>query len=147
MQPAPERALHPYRSGLAGQEQERGLEGVVGIVGIIQHAATDTQDHRAMPPDECLEGQFVAMEDVSFQQPGVGQAHQGSLAEEAVDRPQGGVASYAGHDNVPPMVCGGSSILRAGGRGSARWIGKFLVAAPGRSYHRHHSQVHPSEPS
>ena len=54
-----------------------------------------------MPTDQGLEGQLVAVDDVTLQQPGVGEARQGALAEEAVDLPQGGVASCAGHDNLP----------------------------------------------
>ena len=54
-----------------------------------------------MAADQGLEGQLVAMGDVPFQEPDVGEARQGPLAEEAVDLPQGGVASHAGHDFVP----------------------------------------------
>ena len=37
---------------LADQEQERGLEGVVGVVRIAQDPLTDAQDHRSMPFDQ-----------------------------------------------------------------------------------------------
>ena len=101
MQPAADGALDPDRPGLARQQEESGLEGVVGVVGVVEDAAADAQDHRPMPTDQGLEGQLVAVGDVPFQEPGVGQARQGPLAEEAVDLPQGGVASQAGHESRP----------------------------------------------
>ena len=54
-----------------------------------------------MAADQGLEGQLVAMGDVPFQEPDVGEPRQGPLVEEAVDLPQGGIASHAGHDFVP----------------------------------------------
>jgi hypothetical protein len=112
MQPAADGALDPDRSGLARQQEEGGLEGVVGIVGVVEHAAADGQDHRPMPTDQRLEGQLIAVGHVTFQQPGVGLARQGPLAEEAADRPQGAVALHAGHDMLLPFGLRGSHYTR-----------------------------------
>ena len=83
------------------QEEESGLEGVVGVVGIVEDASADAQDHGPVATDQGLEGQLIAVGVVTFQESGVGQARQGPLAEEAVDLPQGGVASHAGHEIHP----------------------------------------------
>ena len=38
-QPAPNRLAMSDRAGLAHQDEERGLEGIVGVVGVAQLAA------------------------------------------------------------------------------------------------------------
>jgi hypothetical protein len=43
------------------------LEGVLGVVPVAQHAPTDTQDHRAMPPHESREGDLVTLAGKAFQ--------------------------------------------------------------------------------
>ncbi len=37
------------RAGLAGQDQERGLEGVLGVVSVMEDLAADAQHHRPVP--------------------------------------------------------------------------------------------------
>ena len=44
------------RPGLADEQEERGLEGVLGVLRLVEHVPADAQDHRPMPPDERLEG-------------------------------------------------------------------------------------------
>src|SRR5262249_32155703 len=56
--PARDRAPAPYRTSLMGQDQERRLEGVLGLVRVAKHLAADAQDHRAMPGDQLLEGRL-----------------------------------------------------------------------------------------
>ncbi len=51
-QPFADRLAAPDRTRLADQDQERGLEGVVGVVRIAQDHLTDAQDHRPMPFDQ-----------------------------------------------------------------------------------------------
>src|SRR5262249_36522132 len=48
--------------------QEGGLEGVLSIVRIPEHAATHTQDHRPVQPHQGLEGSLVPPGDKALQQ-------------------------------------------------------------------------------
>ena len=48
----------PDRSRLAGQDHERSLEGIFGVVAVAEHALTDTEDERAVPHDQGGEGQL-----------------------------------------------------------------------------------------
>ena len=47
-QPAGHRLRVADRAGLPGQHQEGGLEGVLGVLVVVQHAAADAQHHRAV---------------------------------------------------------------------------------------------------
>jgi hypothetical protein len=40
------------RGGLPRQEQERGLEAVLGVFNLVKHSSADTQNHWPMPPNE-----------------------------------------------------------------------------------------------
>ena len=101
MEPAADRSVDPDRPGLASQQQEGGLEGVVGIVGIVEDPAADGHDHPPMTLDQGLEGELVSVRHVTFQHRTVGETRQGPLVEEAVDLPQGGAASCTGHVALP----------------------------------------------
>ena len=46
--PAPGRRI----ASLPGEDQERHLRGVLGIVGVVEHIVADTKDHRAVPFDQ-----------------------------------------------------------------------------------------------
>ena len=43
------------RTGAVGEDEEGGLKHVLGSVGIVQDAATDVEDHRAVAAEECRE--------------------------------------------------------------------------------------------
>ena len=58
MQPTGERGPIPDRSRPAKQDQERGLEGIVGVIRVVEHAPTDAQHHGAVPFDQRLEGRL-----------------------------------------------------------------------------------------
>ena len=47
------------RAGLAGQHEEDGLEGILGMVAVAQELSADVQDHRAMPRHQGGEGRFT----------------------------------------------------------------------------------------
>jgi hypothetical protein len=57
-QPFADRLAAADRTRLADQEQERGLEGVVGVVRIAQDFLTDAKDHRPVPFDQRGERQL-----------------------------------------------------------------------------------------
>src|SRR5437870_6703838 len=43
------------RAGAAGEDEEGGLEHILGGVGVVQDPATDVEDHRAVAAEECRE--------------------------------------------------------------------------------------------
>jgi hypothetical protein len=52
----------------ANQDEKRRLEGILDIVMIVEDAAADTPDHRAMPPHQRRGGSFVPLFDEALQQ-------------------------------------------------------------------------------
>ena len=62
VEPVPDRVAIADRSKSLDQHQERGLEGVLGVVRVIQHVPADPHDHRAVPRDERLERGFGVLE-------------------------------------------------------------------------------------
>jgi hypothetical protein len=71
VQPAADRLAASDRRGLARQDQEGGLEGVLGIVGVAEDAAADAEHHRPVAADEGLERRFVARHGEALEQVGV----------------------------------------------------------------------------
>src|SRR5262249_3541866 len=67
-QPAAYRIPPGDGRGFAGQDQEGGLEDVVGGVGVTQHRPAHTQHHRPMPLDEGSERPFVPLAGKPFEQ-------------------------------------------------------------------------------
>ena len=55
VEPAPERITDADRPGATGQDQEGGLEGVVGVGRVEQGPAADAPDQRAVPGHESFE--------------------------------------------------------------------------------------------
>jgi hypothetical protein len=49
VQPIPDRLAWPHRARLADQDEEGRLEGVLGVLGVVEDAPADAQDHRAVP--------------------------------------------------------------------------------------------------
>ena len=62
----------PDRAGLAGQDEERRLEGVLGVVRVAEDAPADGQDHRPVPRHQGRERRLVAPGDEPPEQRGVG---------------------------------------------------------------------------
>ncbi len=74
---------------LAGQDQEGGLEGILGGVRLVQHAPADAEDHRAMPAHQGRErrlafGRITSQE--SIQQLPVAQAGERPHVPEDLER-------------------------------------------------------------
>src|SRR5215212_4108607 len=55
VQPAARRLRLADRAGLAGQDEERGLEGVLGVGPRTEDTPADVEDHRAVAGDEGAE--------------------------------------------------------------------------------------------
>ncbi len=54
------------------QHQEGGLEGILGVLGVVQHAPADAEDHRSMPPHQQLERRLIAVLEKTLQQMRIG---------------------------------------------------------------------------
>ncbi len=107
MEPAADRLAAPDRPGPARQGQEGRLEGVLGVDRVAEQVERRPQDHRPVPGDQGLEGVVVARRQESIDEPAVGQAGEGPLAEEPVDLTEGVPhRSAAGHrrDSSPDAV-------------------------------------------
>ena len=72
MEPVPDLAAGPDGRRLADEDEEGGLEGVLGVMGVAQDATADAQHHRPMPAHECLERILILPANESFQQLAVG---------------------------------------------------------------------------
>jgi hypothetical protein len=58
----------PHRGRPAGQDEEGGLEGVLGRVRLAQQAPAQAQHHRPVASHEGLEGPLVAPADEAIEQ-------------------------------------------------------------------------------
>src|SRR5262249_28415632 len=74
--------------GLPDQDEEGGLEGVIGVVGVVQDTAADALDHAAVPLDEGGEGGFVAVAGEASQQLAVGHVVVGPQARQLAEGSQ-----------------------------------------------------------
>ncbi len=63
MQEAGDRLGLAERCRLAGEDQEGGLQGVLGVLDVMQHLPADAPDHRPMPLDQRGEGLFIVEPD------------------------------------------------------------------------------------
>ena len=75
-EPAGQGVPPPDRPRPRCQDQERGLEGILGVVGVAQDVAADIEDHRPMPCHqrlECRLGGLAAPSEESIQELGVGE--------------------------------------------------------------------------
>jgi rubrerythrin len=76
-----------HAAGPADEDEENGLEGVVGVVIIAENAAADAEDHRAVATEKGLEGTLVAAAVEAAEQLGVVRIDTaGELASETLQR-------------------------------------------------------------
>ncbi len=61
------------RVPLADEDEEGGLEGIVGVVDIAEHAPADAQDHGAVNADQGAEGRLFAQVEIALEQGAVGE--------------------------------------------------------------------------
>ena len=90
--------------GLVDQDQERGLEHVVGIGPGAEQAAADAEDHRPVPAQQLLEGGLVAARGKAIEEVAVGRLAGGGRAQQAVEVAQDGaeVSLSRGHGSASP---------------------------------------------
>ncbi len=88
MEPTGQSGLVSQGSSITGQHEKRGLESVLGVLLMPQHAAADVQHHRPVAANEGGEGDFIAAVGESVQQLFVAllvAALQGQLAAKMAD--------------------------------------------------------------
>ncbi len=105
MQPGAERIPHPEPARPLHQDQERGLEGVLRVVRVGQHAPADPHDHRPVALDQDREGQLGGLAAVGgepLQELAVGQLADRTHVEERPELPPDGPVLADGHRWDPP---------------------------------------------
>ena len=94
MEPGADRVADPERPGLAGQDEEDGLEGVLGLVLVAERGAADAPDHRPVPLDQRGEGRLgralISAAGEPLQERSVGQARNRAAVEDRAEPPQDG---------------------------------------------------------
>jgi hypothetical protein len=81
-------SFHFFTFSLAGQNEERGLEGILGIVRVVQHAPADAEDHRTVGPHDSLERGLISMRHEPLQQLPLAGPDRRPVFEEALDAPE-----------------------------------------------------------
>ncbi len=100
MEPRAERVAHPQAARLPDQDQERGLESVVGFELAGQYTSADAENHRSVALDqdsECELGGLAAVGRKAFQKLAVGQVADDSDVEEGFELMNQGRALVAFH--------------------------------------------------
>jgi hypothetical protein len=82
-----------HGAGLACQDEEGGLEGVLGVLGVTQHPPAHSQHHRPMPRHQLGEGRLVPPGDEASQQLGIAGPSTGALNGPA-QVPEGKLADH-----------------------------------------------------
>ena len=107
IKPAAERPIHTHRSGLADENEKRGLEGILRLVTIAEHTAADPPDHCPMAIQKRREGHFRRCRCVGrFSPPGVvlveelaiGKPRRRPDLEQGSQLPQWAAGPSASHD-------------------------------------------------
>ena len=102
VEPAPQHLPVADGAGLAGEDQKRGLEGVLSVVGIVQYAPADAQYHRPVRPHDGLECSLIAVRHESLQQPPLAGPDHRPIFEKALDAPEQGTSAPADWHRHPP---------------------------------------------
>ncbi|QDV38876.1 hypothetical protein ElP_68350 [Tautonia plasticadhaerens] len=92
----------PDRTRSPGEDEEGGLEGVLGGVGVPEQAEADPPDRRPVAPDEGLEGGLAGGVEVGgevVQQSGVGPVAHHPQAKQRVQVAPGGDRSMSRHES------------------------------------------------
>jgi hypothetical protein len=108
MEPGAEGVAVADRSGLPRQDEENGLEGVLGVVGVAKELSADGEDHRAVPGDDRgesgLGGEGVAIGVEPLEELAVGQPDGRAGGEERPELPGDRSDRRICHARGPPVV-------------------------------------------
>src|SRR5262249_2405546 len=94
---AAQRTVPPQRRRLAHEDEEGGLEGVLGVLCVAQDAAANAQHHRPVPHEQGREGGLVVPRHEALEERRVGQGKGGATVEETADLLQGGPEAFDRH--------------------------------------------------
>ncbi len=76
VQPTGQRVPVLHRLDFLREQQKRGLESVLAVLGMLQDAPAHPIDHRPMPPHQRIKNDLIAGAEESFDQFPVGSVHQ-----------------------------------------------------------------------
>src|SRR5262249_261891 len=99
-QPAPEGLALPDGAGLAHQDEEGSLKGVLRVLFVVQDTTADRQDGRAVPPHQLREGRLILGAGEAVEQLAVGQAGRVPVGPTA-DEAGGGAQAGSRHESSP----------------------------------------------
>ena len=97
IEPGPQGNVAAESTRFLDEDQESCLEGVLGVVRILQDAPADAQDHRPVTRHQGLERRGVMPGDEALEQLRIGEARDGPIRQQAVDLPQCGAERLDGH--------------------------------------------------
>ncbi len=103
VQPRTHRVDDPERPAPTRQDEEGGLEGILGFMLVAEHGPANPQDHRSVPLDQDGEGQLsrlAASRHEAIEELAVGECAKCPDAEERLERPQCGAVSSCRHESV-----------------------------------------------
>ena len=103
--------------GLAKQDQEGSLKGILGVCLMIQDATACAKDHRAVSAEQCFKGSDVVLGDEALHQVRVSTTRQFMPESDLVKHASNAVASDCGH-----------------GPGASFHLFIYLFPRPGRFY-------------
>ena len=105
VEPGGDRAAVADRAGLAGQDEEDGLRGVLGVVAVAEDPAAGAQDHRRVTLDQDAEGglgRFIAASVVARQEGVVVEVADPADAPERLEVASGRSCPAVDHDAAIP---------------------------------------------
>ena len=88
-------------AGLAGQDEEGGLESIFRVGFVAQHAPADVQDHWAVPPEERSKRRLVPPVAELLEQLLVGQLLHALVFDDLADQLQDRAGHGLGHHALP----------------------------------------------
>jgi hypothetical protein len=105
MEPASDRGRLTERRCFAQQDQESGLEGILGVVGITQNPPADAPNQRPMAAHQTGKRAFVLLPAQLLEQLAVAAVHRRTAADPLPDIPEDPGQTFVGHDiNSPPST-------------------------------------------
>jgi len=114
VEPAAQPLVAHQGRGLARQDEEGGLEGVLGAVNVVQHAAADAEDQRPVTAHQHLDGGFVAVGHEPLQQLTVRHCRRRHAADQVAEVLQQGVGMGLGHARVLGAFTAITTLLETG---------------------------------
>jgi len=100
VEPGPDRAALAGGGRVAGQRQERRLEGIFRVMGVAELTAAQSPDHRSVPPQQQLERGRIPIAGEATDQFGIG--HLGDVGTGCPRRPGQEGRKRTAHEGLQP---------------------------------------------